>query len=53
MPANVQAGGELVQLRSENKRLSMLLVEAEAAAEEAAQLRDILEAERESKALQV
>lgn len=51
--ACMQDGEEVMRLTAENKRLASLLAEAENAAEEAAQLRDVLEAERESRTLQV
>jgi hypothetical protein len=42
-----------MRLRAEVERLAVLLANAEAAAEEASHLRDLLEAEKESRALQV
>ncbi len=50
---DMQGGEELTHLQSENARLASLLAHAEVAAEEAAHLRDMLEAEKESRALQV
>ena len=43
----------MADLQIENKRLAGLLAEAEVAADEAAQLRDSLEAKDEAQALQV
>ena len=43
----------MADLQAENKRLAGLLAEAEVAADEAAQLRDSLEAKDEAQALQV
>ncbi len=53
MSAFLQGGEDVAQLIAENKRLTSLLAEAERAVEEAAHLQDVLEAERESHALQV
>ncbi|EIE27614.1 hypothetical protein COCSUDRAFT_55608 [Coccomyxa subellipsoidea C-169] len=50
--AAAKGGEEVAQLIAENKRLTSLLAEAERAVEEAAHLQDVLEAERESHALQ-
>ncbi|CAL8463552.1 g3086 [Coccomyxa elongata] len=49
---NNTGGEELTHLQSENARLASLLAHAEVAAEEAAHLRDMLEAEKESRAFQ-
>ena len=49
----MQASQAMSELQAENKRLAGLLADAEVAAEEAAQLRDALEARNEAQALQV
>ena len=51
--ACMQGAEELTHLQSENVRLASLLAHAEVAAEEAGHLRDMLEAEKESRALRV
>ncbi len=49
----MQASKAVTELQAENKRLAGLLADAEVAAEEAAQLRDALEAKNEAQVLQV